>query len=468
MRGPLAARVFKEGIPFARRLVNTSARSKKLHPDLLKIETKYGERVTFPKSESTEESIKSKTRDFENIFYPCPNEHRIPLEEFLKSRQYAQSESYAFSTEGVDLSKSAGLPWMGPKAKVLEEISREADAIKADPKGRKRYPFAIGIRTQQPSKRGETKERVIFLDPGSEWYLETEATADAINKTADASVSSNNHLHKQFYCMPEILHKWLFRDGWQTCCVVDFTQFDAHVYGEDLDKVLEWIAHDYHARELGVIEHTLIAPMLTWFGRVDRGGGGMPSGKKFTNLADSIIGDWWYSEGIAAAKLDKFEDGVFTNGDDQGRLFSTVIRDSNVEKISRAIPMPMEPDKAWISNSSVWFGKVLYLEEAFMKSIMQVLNSIIFAEHTSDPAVGSKYYTAVIVAQQMEWLKDHPLGEEIGRFIKRMDKYPIEILPDEEVAAAIGVRLKHERWMRDTGQEVQLRTLPDKGFYAQL
>jgi hypothetical protein len=304
-------------------------------------------------------------------------------------------------------------------------------------------------------------------DPISEWVNEIELFGDAIEQSVDHAKQPKDV--QLGYATPEQIQKYIFDREWTNAVVLDYTQFGATVTAFELASIHQWLAQDCQNQGQvdHVIDHYCRCPIIGPGPRIVERTAGMPDGKITTNLGGSMANMFDTDHTITSLKLDKFCKGWLINGDDIGMLFSTLITPKNLADMAKQTTRVLNPDKCVISNEGAWFSKVCYFEDYFCKPAMLVLNSTIFKEHESDPLTGTAAYMAVAIAQQVEWLKDHPNGESIARMIKRCDKHPIETIPDDERKEAEQVYLAKHNWMEDAGQEDSVAALAT-GFYASI
>lgn len=472
-RGPLGERILKNVVPEAKRIVRQSC---KKYPRLLAdLEIKYLERVEWPKSQYSVKAYKETLRTWANAkLYPTWWEDNLDTFKSLESYAdwwkeqglklpFFQSRRFKFDTTGRDLSKGAGLPKMGPKRINLGPAVQYANRIKEDP-SIPAWMILCGRRTQQ-AKPGVTKSRPILGDPISEWVLEIEAYGDSINQAADhAKVASKDV--QLGYAPPEVIHKYIFNQEWTEAIVLDYTQYGATITAQELASHLRWLAGDYDGRVVDhIIDHNCRCPLIGPGPELINKYAGGPDGKITTNLVDSSTNLVETDHNMHVQKLDKYYSGWLVNGDDIAILLRTMLTDENVAKLSSNSTRTLNADKVVRDTEGVWFSKVLYLPSFFCKPIMLVLNSTIFREHEADPLTGSAAYVAVALAQQMEWLRDHPDGEKIAKLVKREDKHPIEVIPDDQRKAAEKLYVSKHNWMEDAGQEEAVARL-STGFYA--
>lgn len=476
-RGPLGERILKDVVPEARKIVRMSC---KKYPKLLSdLEIKYLDRVEWPKSQYSVRVYKETLKTWSNAkLYPTWWEDKLVAFKSLEAYAdwwktqglklpFFQSRRFEFDTTGRDLSKGAGLPKMGPKRINLGPAVQYANRIKADPTT-PAWMILCGRRTQQ-AKPGVTKSRPILGDPESEWVIEIEAYADAINQASEHAKQDSGKKDVQLgYAPPEVIQKYIFDREWNMAVVLDYTQYGASITAQELQSHLRWFAGDYPAGIVDhIIDHNCRCPFIGPGPELISKIAGGPDGKITTNLIDSSTNMVETDHNITDQKLDRYCIGWLVNGDDIAMLFKTAISDVNLEKLAAKSTRTLNVDKVVRDTDGVWFSKVAYFEKYYCKPIMLVLNSTIFREHEADPLTGTAAYTAVALAQQVEWLKFHPDGEKVARLIKKEDKHPIETIPDEQRKEAEKLYVSKHNWMEDAGQDEAVAQL-STGFYASL
>lgn len=452
--GPFADKLLHNVWPEVNKIIRSEAND--LPPGLLKLENKYAKFKDTPKSIYSYKMLLEMYSAYEHeLRYPSWS--LIPFADYMESSGYEnpwlKSSEFTLNLDGLDLSKGAGNPQMGPKKDQLNQALLYADKIEADQKTPS-YMFLPGFRTQIEKTRG------IWQDPISEYVNEIRAFRSALLKAVDFAKQSKEI--RVFYCTPEELHKYLFADSWAYAVVLDAKQFDASVTAWEIDDFLRYLAADYVAID-HVIDHAVRAPLQMPNG-VLRRYGGLASGKVFTNLLDGAVNfrDIHTSFDFISRYIGKY----FVNGDDIGFLADTIVTEDNVTKASKISARTLEPDKCWYSNDDIWFSKIYMRESYFCKPAYLVLHSCIYRERDPLEGVLGKGYLAIATAQKCEWLKDHPKGERIVKLIKAQDKYPIESLDDSIVKPALEVYRKANSYLEESGQLDQLYKLPEESFYA--
>jgi hypothetical protein len=378
---------------------------------------------------------------------------------------FQKSSRFDLRLEGLDLSKGSGQPEGGPKRLQLQPAIAYANAILRDPSTPAFY-IMPGYRTQMSDPKAEPKTRLVFGVPISEWVLQQMGYRNSIEKTVSYAQSDKPNV-LPFYCTPDHALKLVQRNLSETLQVVvfDSTAFDSTVKADELVDSHTWAAEEFQGLS-HVVDYILRAPVKLPDGDLNRYGG-MPSGCVTTNgIGDGAnnLRDIMFC--LEAQNLLRYVKFVMVNGDDIAVFFTTPIDSANIDKVSALTSRDINSDKSEVTRDSVFFSKVFYCEKYWCKPMFLVLNSIMFREHEADPLTGTKEYTAVVIAQQCEYLKYHPNGEKIVRLIKEFDKYPIETFDKKELEPALNLYKSKHNWMDETGQMEEVANLPETGFYA--
>jgi hypothetical protein len=445
---PPSKAIFKVFIPAATKAINT--RAKELPPHLLELELRYKARAHWQKSNYVWEALRKMLHAFSDTLHYV--EKPVISQEELATWvpvDRLKTTTYGFTTEGSDLSKSAGLPKFGSKRDQLNGALQYAEVIKQSGTLKSMYPIFPGFRTQQ-SPPDDPKVRGINMIPISTWVLERECWPYVI---ARAKADWNKPEAAVNYFPPEQTWKQfgdLAARG-QTAVVLDATLYDTTVHANENEASAMYFIPDYEHRDL-LVEYMNKAEILMPQGEMIERNGGKTSGGTDTNFTDSWtnIGDIVQSLG----PILRYLVGYIVNGDDIILVFSTVVRKENISRLSRESRRNINPDKSDIKTDTAWFSK-LYLDDRLdgpTKPLFLIANSLSFKERESDPITSSKEYVAIASTSILAPLEYHPFGDEFRSiYWKRCDKYHIQSFGRQELIPAMKRYLSSNSWKVEHG-----------------
>jgi hypothetical protein len=474
-RGKFADRIEHEVLPKARKLIRTGHLPSLLWSE----EQKYMPRVLWPASRRSRDVLFEMMSHFErDLSYPKwqPLQGWTDLakvmewlgnEYSLKWNSLKTTTSYRFDATGLDLSKGAGLPMMGPKRAQLGPAEAFVNSNSSDA-----FAVLIGCRTQQSDPKGPPKTRGIWGDPISEWYREIRSFRSAIEETVQHCLDGDICY---WYTDEDTLLEWLDHRDWTCAVVLDSTQFDKDVSVWEQAMILTYLAPE--SPDLAhIIDHAVRSPVLLPDRTVLQRYGGMASGKVFTNIGDgsaNVLDILWVLHKMGILK---YVSGIVVNGDDVIILFTTMITESNLQKFEDNSTREINPDKCGIDPTGAVFGKKIYLcregTPTWTRSVFLLLNRLMFTEHVADPAKGTHAYIAIATAAILEPLKNYTwdgIGEKIAGLVKAVDKYPIEQLAGtDELKQAASLYAQEHAYKGMESEEEFTNFLIDSSFYGSI
>jgi hypothetical protein len=445
---PAAEGVRRVLVPEWTKLVHS--KGKELPTHLLELEVRYKERVHWQRSNYQWEPLRKMLHTFSNTLHyaEAPLLSEDELNTWIPTN-LIRATSYGFTTEGSDLSKSAGLPYFGSKRQQLEGMKQHAETIKAKGTLDEMYPIFPGYRTQQ-SPPDDPKIRGINMIPGSTWVLEREAWPDVLRR---AKEHWNKPGFAVDYMPPEQTwkHFCVKAAESQSISVIDSTLYDTTVHANENDASVELFIPQYEFKDL-LKEYYNYAEILMPKGEMIERNGGMSSGRTDTNFTDS----WTNVADLvqSAGPILRYLVGYHVRGDDIILFWNTQIRKTNITGISRESRRSINPDKSDIRTNSAWFAK-LYLDpdlSGWTKPGFLVLNSLSYKERESDAITSSKEYAAIAATSILSSMEHHPWGDKLrNAYWKRCDKYPIQSFGRQELLPAMRAYQSSHSWMVEQG-----------------
>ena len=449
-------------IPWARKMVRTID----IPSDLAAIEIKNLERVDWPRSVYRYDVLKNAAWRYADAPVGEPYGELSWLDTF--DHPFEQSTAFGFDeTLGRNkraLKKANSLRDFGTKGDHLSEFPQITKSWLEKGTFAQEAPSIFpGWRTQQ-SPPDEPKVRMVHRFPGAAWYVECEAFDDGLTKTIDHDKEEKLNV-KKFYERPEGIKSWV-QEHWSNVVEwvsFDATSYDVTVHGAEVSNSVRYLAGDFEYVDQ-LAEYITTASIVMPEGDIHRVGG-MPSGSKQTNYGDAYTNISDLEEVLRRLKLWRYVICILVNGDDITIGFSTRLSKPNLEKIKRYSRRDYNIDKfgqgRFVLNSK-W-----YIDDSIMtRSIFRVINSMMFKEHQSNPISGSKEYIAVAIAQQLEDVREHPLGLDLAKQVKSHDKYPIETFDQQQLEEAHSAWFDDHIWIADwTDPKEHLEQLRN-GIYA--
>jgi hypothetical protein len=445
---PAHAGVARELVPLWTKMVNT--KGKELPTHLLELEIMYKTRVRWQRSNYKWETLRKMLHSFSNTLHyaEAPLLEQSELETWLPVSRL-QATTHRFTTEGSDLSKSAGLPKFGSKRQQLEGMKQHAETIKASGTLNEMYPIFPGFRTQQ-SPPDTPKVRGINMIPGSTWVLEREAWPDVLQKAKahwNKPGAAVDHMppEQTWKCFVEMAA------ASQSISVIDSTLYDTTVHANENDASVELFIPSYEFKDL-LKSYYNTAEILMPKGEMIERNGGMSSGRTDTNFTDSWtnIADLVQS----ARAIVRYLVGYHVRGDDIILFWDTQVRQDNIKALSNQSRRTINPDKSDIRTSSAWFAK-LYLDpdlDGWTKPGFLVCNSLMYKERESDAITSSKEYAAIAATSILSSMEYHPWGDKFrNTYWKRCDKYPIQSFGTEELIPAMEAYQSSHSWQVEHG-----------------
>jgi hypothetical protein len=432
---PYAERVRNKVLPQIRKLIRTT----KLPSGLDTLEMKYEERVEWPRSIYTFKAL----MDLANKF----DQQRIGeiyqtsmLDTF--SHPFKASASFDFDPSlernRRALKKGNGPPNMGSKRDNLAEFTQYNDEkVKPNPKLESCMSSLIGVRTQQ-SHASEPKVRPVWGVPGHMWQLFCEAADDALTKTIEA-VNPQYDIFV-FYTEPSKFKEWYENIESRVSMFVnnDATAYDTTVQRVETDYTLDVMCSDYEFIDL-LKAYEGECALMTPEGDVTRNGG-KGSGLKTTGYGNSLTNGEDGNECYVKAKLDRFLEGFGLNGDDRTDAVSTKLTKHNLEQIAKFSRRTLNTEKFIVGNfvwNSKWFiGQDRSGEVIMTRPIYRLVNSTMFAEREKSSLYFSKEYVAIALTQQLRDVEEHPLGDQVFKLYRGVDKHHISEFSDDDLKEA--------------------------------
>jgi len=454
---PMYKQLVNKVLPSIKRVYRTT----KLPSELDEQETKYLERVLWPRSRYMYKVLLQQCAEYTKVEDKSYKEKLLLSgykHPFCKSERHSFDASLERNKRALD--KGAGLPKFGKKKDALpsakqyvEEVIKPAGSIE------RCYSIFPGYRTQQSSE-DDPKVRLVWQVPVTQWYMECEAYDDGISRTISKNKEATLDV-KTFYCEPKTIKTWFKDKCSRVRCWVsgDATQYDSDVGKSELSTSCRALSGNYEFSDL-LVEYTTKSNLVLPEGDLVRDGG-QPSGSKQTNWGDGFTNVEDTLETIEDIGLLKFLICILVNGDDITTGFSTRITEKNLSEWSKYTRRCLNPDKCHIGQT-IWNSKWYIDENIMTRPIFRVLNSMMFKEHETDPITGSKQYVAISIAQQIEDIAEHPLADEFIRLVKSIDQYPIDKFTESELLEYADAYLSSHSWMEEAGQLDSAKMLVSK------
>jgi hypothetical protein len=445
---PIAARVRKEVVPAINKLFRTT----KLPSGLDSLEKKFEERIEWPRSIYKYKSLMEAAEAFRGGTYGKMYQSDM-LEKF--SHPFRSSSAYRFDVtlerNKRALKKGNGPPNMGSKRDNLAEFTQyNEEKVKPNPILEVCYSSLMGVRTQQSPASGPYKVRSVWGVPGHIWQLYCEAVDSALTATQEAIDPKMDIF--VFYTEPSKFKEWYANIESNVTEFInnDATAYDTTVHGVETDYTLDLLCPDYEFIEL-LKEYEKKSSLMTPQGDVEREEGGKGSGMKTTSIGNSLTNGQDGNECYEAAKLDKYLEGFALNGDDRTDAVSTKLTTHNIEQIAKFSRRTLNTDKFvvgdFVWNSKWYIGQDRSGEIIMTRPVYRLVNSTMFSERQKNAIYFSKEYTALALAQQLQDVEEHPLGLDIAKLYRKIDKYHISEFSNDAMSEAVDAYLDEHNWM---------------------
>lgn len=427
----------------------------KLHPGYAKYCEYYDERIEWPASPYFAKLLREQLDAIEGR-HECDASEFFTIEELNATglkHPFKPSTSWEFDREDQRvkqvLKKSGACPIGGTKGENLDEAIQHVSRVKASGKWTDRFSTVTGVRTQT-GPPGEGKVRAIHMVSTSDWIFGVESLGSALSNTDEAIDPSNEIM--LFHVPPEMVGKWF--EKWQDKVVSwlswDWTQFDAGVAGQLLEVAARYLIGDYPYVDME-IEWLLNTSIMGPWGTVTRWGA-VISGWIGTNVGDSLTNILHFLKVLDSLGLLKYVVCILVNGDDIVIGFSTLITQDNVEKINRRSFMTANTSKV-DRGDFIWSSKlIIYVDKTGQVVITrippQVWNKMKYPERRKDRL--DRWVISMGIASQMEGFVipgyENPNGNDILRFIAKLDQVDLASATDAELMPAAEIMVSDQSW----------------------
>jgi hypothetical protein len=464
---PLASRVRDVIIPQINKLFRTT----KLPSGLDILEKKFEERILWPRSIYKYSSLMEAAEKFrQNRIGEAytTDVHQVMSHPFRPSTSFEFDESLERNRRA--LKKGNGPPNMGSKRDNLAELTQYNDEkIKPNPQLENCYSSLMGVRTQQSPADGPWKVRNVWGVPGHIWQLMCEAVDSALTATVEA-VDPKLDIFV-FYTEPSKFKEWFanIQDKVTEFVNTDASEYDTTVERVETDYTLDFLARDYEF--VGLLkQYEGECALMTPEGDITRNGG-KGSGMKTTGIGNSDTNCQDKYEAWVKTKLDRYLEGFGANGDDLTEACSTKLTKHNIEQISKFSRRTLNIDKFivgdFVWNSKWYIGMDRSGEIIMTRPIYRLVNSTMYSERQKNAIYFSKEYTALALAQQLKDVEEHPLGLDVAKLYRKVDKYHISEFSDDQLSEAVDAYLDEHNYLEGYNSKSYLSSIRDS-VYASL
>jgi len=464
---PIAERVRNVIIPLANKLFRTT----KLPSGLDTLEKQFEEKILWPRSIYKYSSLMEAAGKFKQN--RIGEAYTIDVLERM-SHPFRPSSSFKFDVSlernRRALKKGNGPPNMGSKRDNLAEFTQYNDEkVKPNPLLENCYSSLMGVRTQQSPPDGPWKVRNVWGVPGHIWQLLCEAVDSALSATVEA-VNPKLDIFV-FYTEPSKFKEWYANIQHKVTEFVncDASDYDSTVERVETDYTLDFMCKDYEFVSL-LKSYEGECALMTPEGDITRNGG-KGSGMKTTGYGNSLTNCQDKHEAYCKAKLDKYLVGFGANGDDITEAVSTKFSKHNIEQISKFSRRTLNIDKFivgdFVWNSKWYIGMDRSGEIIMTRPIYRLINSTMYSERQKNAIYFSKEYTALALAQQLKDVEEHPLGLDIAKAYRKIDKYHISEFSDEQMSEAVDAYLDEHNYLEGMNSKSYLSSIRDS-VYASL
>jgi hypothetical protein len=302
------------------------------------------------------------------------------------------------------------------------------------------------------------------------WQLFCEAFDSALTNTQQAIDPGMDIF--VFYTEPSKFKEWYANIESKVSEFInnDATAYDTTVERVETDYTLDKFAPDYEFLEL-LKEYEGECNLMTPEGDVTRNGG-KGSGMKTTGFGNSLTNGEDGYECYTVVKLDKYVEGFALNGDDRTDALSTKLSSHNIENLAKHSRRTLNTAKFikgdFIWNSKWYIGQDRSGEIIMTRPINRLINSTMFAEREKSSIYFSKEYVELALVQQLRDVEEHPLGLEVAKLYRKIDKYHISEFSDDQLQEAADAYIDaHQYVYENTGVKEFLNSVRDT-VYASL
>jgi len=390
----------------------------KINDILMKIELsnrdKYGPRsIAIPWSSRREALLSTYGAD------ACKIEPIRPNNKINRLRPISLSSAVSY----LKNSSNSGLPYMKKKALVKDDLLRDWESLKDI-----NYPCVLLTRTQENKKTrdvwsypiADTVKEMMFYRPLLDYQsklswrsaLSTpEVVDDAMTKLIKYSISSGRKILS-----------------------IDFSQYDSTVKQTLQRSSFEYIRNlfqsSYESAIDKIAERFNTIELITPDG-ILKGSHGVPSGSTFTNEVDSI------AQYLVAKSSDQFNEELCQIQGDDG-VYS-LYNASEFMRHFTEYGLNVNDKKSFISNNFAVYLQMLYHPDYLGKRgsniggvypTYRALSKIVYLErfdNFSDADITGKDYFAIRTISILENCKNHPLFEDLVKFVAGLDKYKLDV-----------------------------------------
>lgn len=215
---------------------------------------------------------------------------------------------------------------------------------------------------------------------------------------------------------------------------IDFTAYDTTVKSQlqkiSFDYIRSLFQNKYHDDLFYIEERFNTIGIVTPSG-VLNGSHGIPSGSTFTNEVGSI------NQAILITSLPYINlDDIQVQGDD-GVYLVPKDKSEDVFNHLESFGLAVNKDKSYVSDNYTIFLQNLYHKDyekdgviSGIYPVYRALNRILYQERWSnfeDFGIDGKDYYSIRTLCILENCKNHPLFEELTKFILKLDKYSLDV-----------------------------------------